>query len=256
MAHTMQTGAQLYTLRDYIKTEKDIRHSLKLVAEMGYRTVQVSGMGKIDPHVLREIVDELGLKIVLTHNDPNRILNETDALIEEHNILGCDYIGLGGMPGQYRMIDWVDRFAVDFKEPAKKIAAAGKLFMYHNHSFEFEKFGGKNLLEILLDSFSADEMGFTIDTYWLQNAGADIIQWLEILKDRIPCVHLKDMAVKGNDSIMAPVMEGNINFPAILKKLEELGTTKYLLVEQDVCQESPFRCLKKSYDNLAKLGYK
>ncbi len=33
-------------------------------------------------------------------------------------------------------------------------------------------------------------------------------------------------------------------------------TTKYLLVEQDVCQESPFTCLEKSYNYLRSLGYK
>ena len=36
---------------------------------------------------------ENGLKIVLTHSDWNRILNDTDRLIEEHDILGCDHIG-------------------------------------------------------------------------------------------------------------------------------------------------------------------
>ena len=123
----MQIGAQLYTLRTYLQTEADIRLSLQKVAEMGYKIVQVSGMGKIDPHVLREICDELGLKIVLTHNAPERILYDTDKLIEEHNILGCDYIGLGGMPEKYRCDFWIDQFGKDFLEPAKKIAAAGKL---------------------------------------------------------------------------------------------------------------------------------
>ena len=54
---------------------------------------------------------------------------------------------------------------------------------------------------------------------------------------------------------MAPVMEGNMNFEGILAALE--GTScKYMLVEQDVCQTSPFDCLKTSYDNLAKAGYR
>ena len=40
-----------------------------------------------------------------------------------------------------------------------------------------------------------------------------------------------------------------------LKTLEQAGKTKYILVEQDVCQESPFVCLQKSYDYLHSLGY-
>lgn len=252
----MILGAQLFTLRDYIKSEKDIRFTLNEVAKMGYTTIQVSGMGEIDPKVLKEICDELALQIVLTHVDPNRILNDTKKVIDEHNILGCDYIGIGSMPERYRSAHWLNRFAVDFKEPAKIIADSGKLLMYHNHAFEFEKFNGKRMMETLMEDFTPEEMGVTFDTYWVQAAGADVCQWLEILKDRIHCVHLKDMEIKDNKQLMAPVLEGNMNFKSILQKLEELKATKYILVEQDHCLGSPFDCLQTSYNNLTKLGYR
>lgn len=201
----MKIGAQLYTVRDFCQTEGDLACSLEKIAKMGYTTVQVSGIGKIDPLRLRELCDENGLSIVLTHNDPNRIINDTDRLIEEHNILGCDYIGLGAMPPKYQNFFWVEHFARDFREPAKKIAAAGKLLMYHNHNFEFEKGpDGRRLIEILMDDMAPEEMGFTLDTYWVQAGGADVCEWLERLKGRLPCVHLKDMAVKGFDQLHGP----------------------------------------------------
>ena len=102
----MKIGAQLYTVRDFCQTEGDLACSLEKIAKMGYTTVQVSGIEKIDPLRLRELCDENGLSIVLTHNDPNRIINDTDRLIEEHNILGCDYIGLGAMPPKYQNFFW------------------------------------------------------------------------------------------------------------------------------------------------------
>ncbi|RKX34780.1 MAG: sugar phosphate isomerase/epimerase, partial [Verrucomicrobia bacterium] len=40
-----QVAAQLYTLRDHIKTPADIAASMKKVREIGYTAVQVSGMG-------------------------------------------------------------------------------------------------------------------------------------------------------------------------------------------------------------------
>jgi sugar phosphate isomerase/epimerase len=252
----VRLGAQLYTVRDYLQNEKDIRFTLQKIAEIGYKAVQISGIGRIEPERLRAICDELNLQIVLTHSSAERILNDTENLIREHDILGCDYIGLGSMPERYRTPEWIGHFAMDFTEPAKRIAAAGKLFMYHNHHFEFEKIDGKRIIERLVEAFTPEEMGITLDTYWVQAAGGDICQWIELLQDRIPCVHLKDMTVKGLDQIMAPVMEGNINFDAVLKALENIGKTKYLLVEQDTCQESPFVCLQKSYNNLAKYGYR
>ena len=103
----MKTGAQLYTVRAYTQTEGDFARTVKRIADMGYTTVQISAIGKeIRPERVREICDENGLKIVLTHSDVNRILNDTDRLIEEHNILGCDCIGLGAMPEKYRAPEW------------------------------------------------------------------------------------------------------------------------------------------------------
>lgn len=251
----MTLGAQLFTLRDYTQTESDLDYSLEQVAKMGYQTVQISAIGPIPAQRVRALCDKHGLKIVLTHTDPNRILNDTEAVIREHDIMGCDYIGIGMMPPKYRTPEWLWHFAADYREPAKKIAAAGKLLMYHNHNLEFQKFGGKLVMETLMESFAPEEMGFTLDTYWVQMGGGDVCQWLKKLRGRIPCVHLKDMSVRGMEPVMAPVMEGNLDFPRIMKTLGELGGTQYALVEQDICEGSPFDCLEKSYQNLRTLGY-
>ncbi|MGN6711520.1 sugar phosphate isomerase/epimerase family protein [Anaerocolumna jejuensis] len=251
----MELGAQLYTVRNYIQTEEDFERTINKIADIGYRYIQISGVGKgISPERLREICDSHGVKTVLTHSDINRILYDTENLIKEHDILGSSYIGLGAMPEKYRGTDWLSYFYEDFKEPVKKIAASGKLFMYHNHNFEFEKENGVTLLERLLELFKPQEMGITLDTYWVQAAGADVISWIGKLKDRLPCVHLKDMAVVSGNGVMAPVGEGNLNFPGILEALKETNC-EYLLVEQDTCQTSPFQCLRQSYENLKKLGY-
>lgn len=252
----MILGAQLYTVRTFTQTETDLRRSLRKIAEMGYTTVQVSGTGRVDPETLKAMCDELSLRIVLTHVSPDRLINETEAVIREHEVLDCPYIGIGGLPDKYRTNDWYSHFADDFRDAARQIAAAGKLFMYHNHNFEFEKIGGKRMIERLVEDFSPEEMGITLDTYWVQAAGADVCEWIGILKDRLHCVHLKDMDVRGMTPVMAPVMEGNMNFKAIMKALEQAGTVKYLLVEQDTCEGSPFDCLQTSYNNLATLGYR
>lgn len=253
----MVLGAQLFTTRNFTQSVVDLERTLQKVKKIGYTTVQLSAIGGgIKPEKIREICDGLGLKIVLTHSDMNRILYDTDKLIEEHTIMGCDYIGLGSLPEKYRDPDWFPYFAEDFKEPVKKIAAAGKLFMYHNHNFEFEKKNGVRLIEQMLEAFSPEEMGIILDTYWVQAAGADILMWIDILKDRIPCIHLKDMTVKGMEIRMAPVMEGNMNFPAILNALKNTNV-KYMFVEQDNCYSNGvFQCLKASYDNMSRLGYR
>ena len=100
---------------------------------------------------------------------------------------------------------------------------------------------------------SPDEMGFTLDTFWVQAGGGDPAQWLEKLSGRVPCIHLKDYAYGRK---MAVIGEGNINFDRVFEKAESAGT-EYMLVEQDDCNgEDPLDCLKRSYKYLHSLGFK
>ncbi len=124
--YAMIIGAQLYTVRNYIQTEKDIERTMKKIAEIGYTTVQISAIGKISPERLREICDQNGLKIVLTHTNPDRILNETEEVIKEHDVLGCDHIGIGAMPEKYRTAEWIAMFGEDYKLPAQKDCCGGQ----------------------------------------------------------------------------------------------------------------------------------
>lgn len=43
----MKTGAQLYTIKSYTQNVKDFACSMKKIAEMGYKTVQISAVGRI-----------------------------------------------------------------------------------------------------------------------------------------------------------------------------------------------------------------
>lgn len=254
----MQLGAQGYTIRMYCQNEKDIARSLRRVGEIGYRAIQVSGFGKIAPQRLRELCEENGLQIALTHSPEARILWDTDALIAEHRLFGAKYIGIGSMPDRYRSAEWVGHFAEDFADAAKKIADAGLLLTYHNHAFEFERLpDGRFLMDALLDGLPADLMGVTADVYWLQYGGVDVRAWLRAHGDRIKCVHYKDMAVKGSEHRFAAVGDGSLDFRAIDQTLRDIGATEYVFVEQDDCYgESPFDCLARSYRYLSDLGWK
>ena len=254
----MRIGAQLYTLRMYTQSEPDLGRTLEKAAKIGYRTVQLSAIGPIKPKRVKELCDANGIKIVLTHNAEKKFLENIEELIEEHQLYGCKYVGLGSMAERYRSADWFDQFALDYEGPASKLKDAGLLFMYHNHAFEFSRLpDGRTFMDALLDRMPEEIMGITADTYWLQFAGVDVNEWLKNHAARLPCVHLKDMVPWNFESRMAPVGEGNINFPSVLDTLGRNGVTEYLLVEQDNCyDQSAFDCMKKSYDYLYEKGYR
>lgn len=248
----MKIGAQLYTVRMFAQNERDLGRTLEKIAGMGYAYVQLSGLGAIAPRQIRHLCDENGLHIVLTHNPEQRFLNDVDGLVEEHQLYGCRYVGLGMMSERYRTADMFDDFFRDFEKPLLKLKENGMLFMYHNHALEFGRLpNGRVMMDVMLERFPRDMMGITADTYWMQFAGLDVNAWLKRHGDRLPCVHLKDLIPDGFTAKMAAVGSGNMPFAAILDTLKNNGVTEYALVEQDDCYgTSPFGCLKSSLDYL------
>ncbi len=251
----MQIGAQSYTVRAFTQTEQDFAASMRRIAAIGYRTVQLSAIGKIPAHTLRQICDDHNLRIVLTHTPQDDVVNHPEEVIRHHEILGCQYIGIGSMQDKYKEAGGIELFAADYTRPATLMRDAGYRFMYHNHAFEWTRqTDGRLMLDALLEAMPVDLMGITLDLYWLQYAGANVNEWLAKLQDRIPCVHLKDMAVQGHQQLMAPVGEGNMGYRSILAQLKALGKTEYALVEQDDCYgRDPFDCLQFSFDFLQRI---
>ena len=249
----MQIGAQFYTVRNQCQTLDDFALTLRKVADIGYKTVQISGTCPYEAGWLKEQLDRNGLQCVLTHIPVPRLVGETAQVIAEHHHFGCEHVGLGWFPfNEAKEDESYAHFLHTFMPVAQQIREGGRYFMYHNHDQEFRRMDGQLILEKLAADFPADVMGFTLDTFWIQAGGGDPAQWVEKLAGRIPCIHLKDFAFGRK---MAVVGEGNINFDRVFEKAEAAGT-KYMLVEQDDCNgEDPIECLRRSYEYLKACGF-
>jgi len=249
-------AAQMYTVREFTKTPADIAQSLKKIKAIGYDAMQVSAFGPIAPKDLRKLADDNGLEICATHTGFDRMRDETQAVIDEHHILGCKYPAIGGLPQSYRENGEAGyvQFAKDATEVGRKFAAAGLVFGYHNHNFEFQKFGKRTALQIILEESDPKAVQFEIDVYWVQAGGGDPAAWIRKAKGRIDLIHVKDMAIEGREQRFAEVGEGNLNWPAIFEAGRASGTRWYI-VEQDRCYDrDPFDSLKISFNNMKAMG--
>lgn len=270
---TLKLGAQLYTLREFTQTENDFAGTIKRVADIGYKYVQVSGISaNISAHFIKEVTEDCGIKVILTHTSPDRIRNNTEKVIEEHDIFNCPGIGIGGYWGD-RSADGFKKFAENVAPAVEKIKAAGKFFLYHNHRFEFEHFEkGKTAIDILLENSDKSAFKLTFDTYWAQAGGVDPAKFIKDYKDNIFVTHLKDMTVLNykhtttelstgkvksssisDTHIMTEIMTGNMNFERILK-VSEKNDVLWHFVEQDEVRINAFDSMKISYDNLMATG--
>lgn len=248
----MNVAAQLYTLREFLKTPEDIGQTLKKVKAMGYNAVQASGIGPVYPQVLKQLADEAGVKICATHISPDRLKNDLDAVVQDHKAWDCRYVGLGSMPEQFRSSkEGFLAFAKEFNEISKRIFDKGLKFIYHNHKFEFEKFDGTTGLDLLLENTDPETFGFEIDTYWVQAGGANPVEWVKKVEGRMEVVHLKDMAISKDQQMFAEIGEGNLNWRAIIDACRETKVQWYA-VEQDICQRDPFDSLQMSFTYLKK----
>ncbi len=244
-----QVAVQLYTLRDFCKTPEDIAKSFEKVAAMGYKAVQASALGPIEPDALLKIAADNGLTICATHEASDLIRTEPEKVVEKLAALNCKYTAYPYPSGvDFGSEESVKSLIDDLGKATEVLKAAGQVLTYHNHHVEFRKMGGKTIMDIIYDSIPIDG---EIDTYWVQYGGADPVAWCKKLKGRLPLLHLKDFKINEKNEIdMAEVGNGNLDFAGIIKEGEASGC-EWFIVEQDRTPGDPFDSLKMSFDYIS-----
>ena len=248
-------AAQLYTLREYTQTLSDFATSMRKVRQMGYTSVQVSGIGPINPTDVKAVLADNGLSVCITHIGYERLLKDLPAVIAEHRLWNCVNVAVGSLPGSYRDAgeEGYQQFAQEASHIGRLLSEAGLTFSYHNHSFEFVRFGKRTALDVIYGESDPRYLQAEIDTYWVQHGGGDPALWIRKMKGRMPVAHLKDMVIINGQQAMAEVGEGNLNWPEILSACSDAGVRWYA-VEQDICQRDPFESLAISYNNVHAMG--
>ena len=221
-----ELGIQLFSVRDRMTTREDAQYTFKKLKEYGFTQVQTAGVPAWGFEAFAQDVKDAGLTVVGTHLGFDLIQN-TEECVRAHNILGTTNAGIGGASAET-----VSKFCEDANLAAEKLSKFGMKFTYHNHSFEFGKVGNERVIDILVRELDPKNCSFVLDTYWVQNAGGFVNEWIEKLAGRIDILHLKDRAVKGNDGYITELGNGNLDFKSIMKTAEATGV-KYFCYEQD-----------------------
>jgi len=254
MMPTNNLAAQVYTIRDFIKEADAFAQSMIRLRAIGYVGVQLD----LEHHpdlpatVIQRACADAGLTICISHFDYDLFETDVDAIIERQQIWQCDQSAIVAMPRRYQEegADGYRRFAADASAIGERLAAAGITLSYHNHSFEFVRFGAQTGLEILYAESDPRYLHAELDSYWIQHGGGDPAAWIRRMAGRMGVVHYKDMAMLPNgQQTFAEVGEGNLNWPAIVEATVE-SAVPWIVVEQDRCQRDPFESLAMSYHYL------
>ena len=244
-------GVQLYTIRDFMKNEADIRESFKKLKDMGYDQAQTAGC-KIPYELFGQIANEEGIEIVGTHDNFDLMADDFETSYQNHLHLGTKIMGIGGFFAT--SLDKYDEFIAKANEVGRKIGEKGGKFTYHNHHHEFMRLSnGQIAMDYLADNLNPETTSFVLDTHWVQRGGGDVCGWIEKLSGRIDILHLKDFMVYRNEETKeflptyAEIGNGNLDWYKIIETAQKSGV-KYYVVEQDTCPADPFDSLKISSD--------
>lgn len=243
-----QVAVQLYTIRDHLTTPEDYQTSLQKVADIGYRSVQVSGPRPISEYDIASLCSEKGLIINSSHEDSQTILANPAQVVENLEAFGCRYTAYPFPKGiDFTSPQSVHGLISGLDAAGRVLAESGKVLTYHNHAMELETLNGVPILEMIYSQTHPEYLQGEIDTYWIHAGGSSPQAWCARLRDRLPLLHLKDYAIGADGKPrFAEIGQGILDFRTIIATAEASGC-QWFIVEQDQCPGDPFASLEMSF---------
>ena len=238
----MKLALQLYSVRDCIKSGKDMFEVLKKVKAMGYEGVEFAGYAGLSPEEVRKALDEAGLTAVSSHEGIDRLESSLNEIITYTLATGAENLVCAGSPT--KTAEDMIRLERVMKTVVETADRHGIHVGYHNHSHEFEALPDGTLPMEQIEGICELE----VDTYWVFNTGRDPAQYLKDHADEITLVHLKDGDGEGHPCAIG---EGVNHIAEILKASDEIGV-EWVIVENDDPLPDGLSDVKRSIDWIKK----
>jgi len=251
-------GLELYTVRNEL--EKDFAGTIKKVAAIGYKEVELYAFLNKSAAEIRRALDDNGLVCPVAHYDLTlqpRLAQEIDYA---HH-LGLKYMLVAWLtPEERKSLDQYKRYAEFFNHAGAETKQAGIQFGYHNHNFEFKTFNGVVAFDELLRLTDPQLVKIELDCFWMTYAGRDPVEYMKRDPARYPILHIKDRKpgygvstdVDDKPGPFTEVGRGIINWKPIFAAAAP--GVKHYFVEQDFCDRSPVESARISYEYLKNLS--
>lgn len=194
----LKVGLILYSVRN--EMAKDPIATVERVAGLGYKNIEVcnhnaiqdAGCGfGVEAETLKQAFDRFGSQVVSAHIFP---LEKADlpAVLAYNRALGNRNI-VNPMC-RFTTYDDLMRQCQAFNSLGKACRQEGVRFLYHNHHHEFRTFGGKSILDHIVENTDPDYLSLELDTFWTMRAGKDPVEQLKRYGQRVKLIHQKDFA--------------------------------------------------------------
>lgn len=238
-------AVQQWTLRDLPFEEQ-----FAVASAAGYAGIELYNTGGLSGEEMKALLDKYNLLAVSFHTNLNDLRNRLDWLIEFNKAIDNHRIVLPWADQGGDAAAWV-ALGEELNEIGAKLREHGMTLGYHNHAHEMVKLGDKTALEWLLDAAEPENLHLQLDIGWTVRGGGNAIALLTKYAGRTESVHVKDMALPGQNPEQdgwADVGLGVLPWQPVLEVARDAGV-KWYIVEHDFPLD-PAISIQNSYDYL------
>ncbi len=211
-------GVQLFTIPQM--ADNDLKGTLKLLSEIGYREVEffgpypfsatetIEGWKPLAAQLgfkrnafygyslaeVKSMLADFGLKTPSMHLDMITFRKNLKATLDAVAPLGVKYLALPALQdiNDRRNLDDYKRLCDEFNRFGEQMSTYGMAFTDHNHGFEHADMGGVKPMDFLLQNTDPKNVKFELDIFWMAAAGADPKDFLARYPGRFKLMHIKD----------------------------------------------------------------
>jgi len=248
-------GIQLYTVRD--EMSQDPAGTLRKVAAIGYREVEIAGLYGMTPAQLGAMLADAGLQcrsghlVFLGQLEIDKVIADAlelglqylvapvpwkrDPSTVQPDAEGGPYAFIIGMVNSMTLDDW--KWNADLlNKVGEQVRKAGLRFAYHNHNFEFRSYDGVVGFDELARLTEPDLVHFELDPGWARVAGFDPVEVLTRLGSRARLLHVRDFQFGFEKTTRLSLLstptpavagQGAVGMDALLAAAEKAGVEGY-----------------------------
>jgi sugar phosphate isomerase/epimerase len=234
-------GLQLYSLRAQFAAN-GVPKTLDSVKGFGIRYAELAGTYNLKPEQLTKLLADRGIKAVSGHFPYKRFKEDPESVAAEAKALGLEFAGCAWADHKAPLDERQTReIAAVFNRAGAVLAKHGLKFFYHNHGFEFHKFGDETLMDLLMRETDPKLVSFQMDVLWTVFPGQDPAKLLAKYPGRWSLMHLKDLkkgvatgSLAGKTDVTNDVVlgTGQMKWTEILPAARQAGV-KYYFIEDE-----------------------
>ncbi|MDO5139161.1 MAG: sugar phosphate isomerase/epimerase [Oscillospiraceae bacterium] len=213
------------------------------------------------------LVRDSGLEVTALHTDLGSLEKDFGSVASDAERFGTDRIVITGM---YRF-DYRDRKAVSdlsdrLSKAGKQLKENGMQLYYHNHNAEMQRVSdSERAMDVLFSDTDPDLVRFELDTYWLAEAGADPLEWMEKAGKRMGMWHVTDRGTRLSKAPMTPMLSsdsvevgyGNMPLGKLAEQADRNGVDVMVLeTHRNWAEGSPLRSIELSAPAMLELSGK